>query len=161
MLTSIFTPADCATCKLCCNFHRSSAWETPSLDEELVYLLQEECVPLEKRPDGSTSFFLNFCTENEDEVANCPMLDTSTGCTLPREVRPFECRIWPLRLMKKYSTLVIGVYKNCPALKDETLDKLVEYTQGELLPMLLDYAHRHPACIRPYNDAYTIIWKEK
>lgn len=162
MLTDIFTPADCAACKLCCNFHRCSAWETPALESELIYLLQEECVPLQKRQDGSTSFYLHFCTESEDEVANCPMLDLQQGCTLPRELRPFECRIWPLRLMKDASTLVIGLYQNCPALKDDsTLQKLTDFATGKLLPMLLDHAKKHPHAVREMNPAYSIIWREK
>ena len=161
MLTSIFTPADCATCKLCCNFHRSSSWESPALDAELIYLLQEECVPLQKREDGSTTFYLHFCSNSEDEVANCPMLDTNSGCTLPRELRPFECRIWPIRLMKQASRLVIGVYQNCPALKGDTLQKLITHTTTELLPTLLDYARTHPKAVREYNDAYSILWKEE
>ncbi len=161
MLTEIFTPSDCAACKLCCNFHRSSAWETPALENELIYLLQEEGVPLQKRQDGSTSFYLYFCTDSENEVADCPMLNSETGCTLPRELRPFECRIWPLRLMKHSTKLVIGLYKNCPALKNDTLDKLVHFATGKLLPVLLDYAKKHPYSVRELNPAYSVIWEEK
>lgn len=160
MLTDLFTPQDCAACKLCCNFHRSSAWETPSLEPELIYLLQEECVPLEKRADGSTSFYLHFCSDDENEVANCPMLNTSSGCILPRELRPFECRIWPIRLMRDASRLVIGIYKNCPALRGESLDRLIHFATGELLPQLQTYATKHPTSVRPVNPAYDIIWKE-
>ncbi|MBE6420385.1 MAG: hypothetical protein E7031_09680 [Akkermansiaceae bacterium] len=160
MLTDIFTPSDCAACKLCCNFHRSSAWETPCLEKELVYLLQEEGVALDQRTDGSTSFYLHFCTESDDEIANCPMLDTTSGCTLPRELRPFECRIWPLRLMRQSSRLVIGLYKNCPALKGDALQRLVDFATGELLPTLLDYAKRHPKSVREVNPAYDIIWQQ-
>lgn len=161
MLTEIFTPADCAACKLCCNFHRSSAWETPALESELIYLLQEEGVPLEKRSDGSTSFYLHFCSNSENEVADCPMLNCETGCTLPRELRPFECRIWPLRLMKQYSHLVIGLYKNCPALKGDSLERLTRFATTELLPALLDYAKKHPQSVREVNSAYSIIWSEE
>lgn len=159
MLTDIFTPADCAACKLCCNFHKSSAWETPALEKELIYLLQEEGVPLEKREDGSTSFYLHFCNNSENEVADCPMLNSEIGCTLPRELRPFECRIWPLRLMKQSSHLVIGLYKNCPALNDETLQRLVHYATTQLLPTLKNYAEQHPLSVREMNSAYTIIWR--
>lgn len=160
MLTNIFTPSDCAACKLCCNFHHSSAWETPSLENELIYLLQEEGYPLHKRCNGATTFYLNFETDSEDEVANCPMLDPSKGCTLPRELRPFECRIWPLRIMRDASTLVIGLYKDCPALKEEAADKLIAFAIGELLPTMLDYARKHPTCIRDIDDTYSIIWRE-
>lgn len=160
MLTDIFSPSECAECKLCCNFHRSSAWETPALESELIYLLQEECVPLEKRPDGSTSFYLHFCSNDENEVSDCPMLNRESGCTLPRELRPFECRIWPIRIMRDSSRLVIGVYKNCPALRGDALEKLINYAKGDLLPHLKSYAASHPLSIRPLNPAYNVIWQE-
>lgn len=158
MLTGIFTPTDCAVCKLCCNFHHSSAWETPALAEEQIFLLQELCVPLEKRADGTTSFYLHFETESQDEVANCPMLNPSSGCMLPREQRPFECRIWPVRVMKQNSTLVVGIYEKCPALANGGFEKLKEHTLEKLLPQILDYARRHPRAVREFDSAYKIIW---
>lgn len=158
MLTGIFTPTDCAACKLCCNFHRSSAWETPALTEEQIFLLQELCVPLEKRADGTTSFYLHFETESQDEVANCPMLNPCSGCMLPREQRPFECRIWPVRIMKHNNTLVVGIYEKCPALTNGGFEKLKEHTLEKLLPQILDYAQRHPRAVRDFDSAYKIIW---
>ena len=159
MLTGIFSPSKCADCKLCCNFHRSSAWETPALNEAQIFLLNELCVPLEKRPDGTTSFFLNFCTDSEDEIANCPMLDPNSGCTLPREDRPFECRIWPVRVMREHSRLLIGIYRNCAALEGDAFEKLREFTLNELLPQILEYAHKNPRAVREFDTAYQIIWK--
>lgn len=159
MLTHIFSPTDCASCKLCCHFHRRSAWETPSLNSELIYLLQEECVPMHQRPDGSTTFYLHFCTDSENETADCPMLNRETGCTLPRELRPFECRIWPLRLLRKNNQLVIGLYENCPALQNGSLDELVKFATGEFLTELLEHAKRFPKCVREYHDDYRIIYE--
>lgn len=158
MLTQIFTPQECANCKLCCNFHRSSAWETPALSPEQVFLLQEMCVPLTQRNDGTVSFYLHFSTEDENEVANCPMLDTCKGCTLDREQRPFECRIWPLRIMKQHGKLVIGIYKACPALSEKKFNLLKDYALTELLPSILDYARCFPKAVREYDKAYQIIW---
>lgn len=158
MLTCVFSPTQCAQCKLCCNFHRSSAWETPALQDEQIFLLQEMCVPLEKRADGTTSFFLNFQSDSPDEVANCPMLNPSSGCMLPREQRPFECRIWPVRVMKKHSTLVVGIYEKCPALENGCFDNLKNLVLENLLSEILDYARRHPQAVREFDSAYRIIW---
>lgn len=161
MLTNIFSPTECAACKLCCNFHRSSAWETPSLETSLAEKLAAAGVPLETRPDGSCSFRLAFQKESRDEVCNCPMLDTGKGCTLPREERPFECRVWPLRLMRtSEKALAIGLYKGCPALTPPVLEKLKEYAMGDLLPVLLQYAERNPLAVRPEDPSYSMIWHE-
>ncbi len=159
MLTGIFSPKLCAQCKLCCNFRRVSAWETPALEPAQIFLMHELCVPLEERADGTTSFFLNFQTENPDEVADCPMLDSCSGCTLPRSQRPFECRIWPVRIMKEASTLVVGIYKDCPALDESTFEKLKAHTLDHLLPQILSYAKRNPRAVREFNTAYQIIWR--
>ncbi|MDO5470720.1 MAG: hypothetical protein Q4F38_05405 [Akkermansia sp.] len=159
MLTGIFTPSDCAKCKLCCNFHRQTAWETPALENEQIFLMQEMCIPLIKRPDGTTTFYLHFTSDKEDEVANCPALDMCHGCILPREQRPFECRIWPVRVMRDKNTLVIGIYENCPALHDDVFEKLKNHTLENLLPEILAYAKRQPNAVREFDCAYRIIWR--
>lgn len=161
MLTHLFTPKQCAHCKLCCNFHRSSAWETPSLDNSLVSELQASHVPLEQREDGSYTFHLEFDSTDPSEAANCPMLDTCSGCTLPRAQRPFECRIWPLRIMRlKDGRFALGLYLNCPALIPQVKDRLIADALNHLLPTILQYAGEHPSIVRPADPAYDIIWEE-
>lgn len=158
MLTHLFTPQECAQCKLCCNFRRCSAWETPALEPELATRLDAAGVPLETRADGSRSFRLHFCSSDPDEAANCPMLDPHAGCTLPREQRPFECRIWPLRIMRTESgEQVLGLYTGCPALTERVRCRLIAEATGALRPRLLEYAQQHPASVRPVDPAYTII----
>lgn len=159
MLTRIFNSAVCARCRLCCNFRPASAWETPFLEEPLCRKLSARGIPLCTGENGFRSFALTFRTDSPEETANCPMLDPETGCTLPRAERPFECRVWPLRLMySDKKELCIGCYTACPALRDtDTRERLTAYAVGELLPDLLDYARRFPQSIRPGNSAYTII----
>ena len=162
MLTHLFTPEQCAQCKLCCNFQRRSAWETPSLNKELQAALRVMGIPLEERGDnGACSFRLTYHTTDPSETANCPMLDTCSGCTLPREQRPFECRIWPLRLMRtENGQLVLGLYANCPALTEPVKERLITEATGALLPLLLEHAEKEPAIVRPVDSAYNIIWRD-
>lgn len=162
MLTHIFNSSACARCRLCCNFRPASVWETPFLEEALCEQLRSRGIPLCTRPNGSRSFCLSFRTNAADETADCPLLDPATGCTLPRAERPFECRVWPLRLMQDESgMLCIGCYTACPALRDaETLKRLTTYACGELLPVLLDYARRFPQSVRALHPAYTLLWKQ-
>lgn len=165
MLTAIFSPSQCASCKLCCNFHRSSAWETPFLEPELIRKLPELTsqlqlfhVELQKRPDGSSTFKLPFQTTSADETANCPMLDTGSGCRLPREQRPFECRIWPLRVMRLDSgATVLGCYDACPALDTATAGKLADYAHHTLRKTIIEHAKKFPQTIRPYDSHYRIL----
>lgn len=160
MLTCVFTPASCAHCRLCCHFRRQSAWETPFLEPRQAAQLAARGIQLCARPDGSQSIALSFHTDNPEESCNCPLLDPARGCTLPREERPFECRVWPLRLMHDArGRLCIGCYTACPALTDTaTREALIRLATGELLPRMLDYARRFPQSIRPLDAGYTIIW---
>ena len=90
------------------------------------------------------------------------MLDTCKGCMLPREQRPFECRIWPLRLMREEDgTLAVGLYHFCPALTPLVRDKIIQEATGALLPTLLQEAQRQPSIIRPVDPSYAIIWQNK
>ena len=41
MLSSILAKTDCAACKFCCSFRRSSLWETPVFDEADFEKLKE------------------------------------------------------------------------------------------------------------------------
>ena len=161
MLTRIFTPDSCAECRLCCNFHRRTAWETPALEPQDVQRLRERGVPLTRHASGADTIALPFRTDDPEEVALCPLLDPARGCTLPREERPFECRIWPLRLMRDDAgTLLIGCYDACPALTPPVREKLHAHARGELLPALLRFAEHNPAAIRPLDPAYCVVWRQ-
>lgn len=160
MLTHLFSPDACAHCRLCCNFHRRTAWETPALEAEDVERLCARNIPLTRHTNGADTIALPFHTDDPEEVALCPLLDTTKGCTLPREERPFECRIWPLRLMQDADgTLLIGCYDACPALTPSVRENLHAFATGQLLPQLLQFAKDNPAAIRSLDPAYHIVWR--
>ncbi len=162
MVSHLIPPSVCASCRLCCNFRRCSAWESPSLSPDLTIHLQRDGVPLTQRTDGSTTFALHFPEDAPPEYAAlCPVLDPSSGCRLPREIRPIECRLWPLRLMRSSEgTLCIGLYEACPALSQDIRTQLIREATGPMLPFLLNIAHSQPFIVRPTNSAYSIIWKQ-
>ncbi len=163
MLTSFINAADCASCKLCCNFCQASAWETPYLDESTVTLFQKLNIPLTHRTDGSPCLALMYHTSQPDEVCNCPLLDASNGCKLPRNQRPFECRVWPLRMMyDEQGKLCMACYKHCPALSSpEKINLLIQYAHETLLPLMRQYAYNYPKSVRPFHPRYNIIWREQ
>lgn len=162
MLTHLISADRCATCRLCCNFRRSSAWETPILTPELADLLRLRGLPLRSRSDGSITFSLHFPEHApESFCANCPALNPDSGCTLPRELRPIECRLWPLRLMRISSgALVLGLYDACPALSPAVRKQMIREATGTLLPTLLRIADEQPGIVRPFHPAYSVIWQE-
>lgn len=163
MLTEFISAEQCANCRLCCNFHRSSAWESPSLHPELADRLRQMGIPLKKREErpgcSAETFELHFHSQNPEKSALCPLLG-SEGCILPRKERPFECLIWPLRLMFSPEGIPsIALYNaGCPAvLLPKDREKLIQFAAGPLLPTLRRYAASFPSVIRPFHPNYTII----
>lgn len=158
MLKEIFSPAVCAECKLCCNFHRESAWESPFLPEELAHRMKEQGIEVQKREQGGWSFVYHF---SGSEARNCPKLNVLSGCQLSENDKPFECKIWPLRIMKKENRLTIGKYRNCPGIQGEAGRKLDQFVKEKLLNTLLDFIKKNPDAIRPFSPEYIILWQEE
>ncbi len=157
MLTSVLSPSVCASCRLCCNFQRSSAWETPVLEPRCVELLRSMDVPLEDREDGGLTLALQFDSSSVGELALCPLLDSSSGCRLPRELRPLECRLWPLRLMRLDSgELGLAFYSACPGLASVSREALMLLARS-LYPELLAHLAQCPACVRCFHPAYSLL----
>ncbi len=106
MLSKVLEKSTCAKCKFCCSFRRCSLWETPLFPENTVEKLERH---------GSYQFDMNddngkygrmhlqdsYNTDDENEEVPCFFLDPDKGCTLSYEDKPFDCKIWPLRIMKK------------------------------------------------------------
>ncbi len=162
MLTHLISAEQCASCRLCCNFQRTSAWETPALAPGLVERLRAQGIPLCVREDGSTTFALHFPADApENFCTNCPVLNPAIGCTLPRSSRPIECRLWPLRIMRTPSgALAFGLYDACPAVSPAVREQIIREATSILLPELRRIANEHPCTVRPIHPAYSIIWEE-
>ncbi len=158
MLKKVFGPSDCAKCRLCCNFQRESAWETPFLTDEQAARFEADGVEIVRRERGGASFALRF-VDGCDDPANCPFLDPARGCSLSDDLKPFECKVWPLRTMEKDGRLVVGRYRNCPALAGEKGAALDRLATEELLPTLLAFVAENPASIRPFSPLYDVCWE--
>lgn len=157
MLSKVFTSEACAKCRLCCNFCRASVWETPALDEAEAKELSARGAPVVRRGEAWT-IRLDFKDDAADAVADCPLLDRARGCTLDAGHRPFECRIWPLRLMRdEEGRVFVACYRNCPALDGGNWQRLVDLVKGELAGVLSERARNHPENIRPFHPAYEKI----
>lgn len=111
MLKKILDNKACAKCQLCCIFERYEVWETPVFTEEIKNKL------LKLRPD--TKFISKdggyiFRVEKLDEgqLFSCPALDKQKGCILGDE-KPFDCRIWPYRIMNIEGRRAITISNIC------------------------------------------------
>ncbi len=158
MLKKILDKKTCAECRLCCIFDRYDIWETPVFDEDTRNKLESLADAEFIQKDGGYIF---KAEKFDDEgLFTCPALDPGKGCILGDE-KPFDCRIWPYRIMKIGDKRVITIASICEAMYSKPLSELVEFLKDGLADEIFRYADAHPEIIKPYDNSYPILLVEK
>lgn len=168
MLSSILAKSDCAACKFCCSFRRTSLWETPVFEAAALPALKERFPAAKFRPAGTSGSSYTFDisdqykTDDPNEEALCPFLDPSHGCTLPPELKPFDCKIWPLRAVRTPDqSLEVALTPTCPAINKQPLQKVCDLASSGLGEKILEYASEHPDIVKDYSEFLsTIVYKK-
>ncbi len=114
MLRKILSPSECAECKFCCSYRRASLWETPRFDLALLEKLKRQ-YPFAKFKvfDNSATIDISgrYRTNDLSEEALC-WFNEGKGCILGED-KPFECSVWPLRVMRMGKILVVVLSSGC------------------------------------------------
>lgn len=158
MLKEILDPKSCAECKLCCIFDRYDVWETPVFNEETMQKI------VSVKPDtqfiGKDGGYIFKVTElDENQLFSCPAL-TEKGCMLGDE-KPFDCRIWPYRIMDINGLKAITIASICDELYNRPLSQLTNFLKNGLADKIFEYAEMHPEIVKPYYDGYPVLMFEK
>ena len=159
MLSKILSKNSCAACKFCCSFRRQSLWETPLFPPEVVEKLsrENEYGVVGEFRDGQI-ILGGYRTDDPEEEVPCTFLDPHKGCILKAEDKPFDCSIWPLRIMDKDGELVIALTPTCPAIGATPRRELIELVKNGLGENIFEYAKAHPEIIKKYRDGFPIIY---
>ena len=170
MLSSILSKTSCAACKFCCSFRRQSLWETPLFPPEVAEKLSRENeygVVGEFAQAGRDGQNVqdacrlvlenNYRTDDPEEEVPCMFLDPQKGCILNGDDKPFDCSIWPLRIMNKDGKLVIALTPTCSAIGAVPSQALVELVQGGLGEKIFEYAKTHPYIVKEYHQGFPVI----
>ena len=83
-----------------------------------------------------------------DELFSCPAL-TGHGCMLGDD-KPFDCRIWPYRIMEVGGRRAITIASICDELYNRPLSQLVGFLREGLAEVIFSYADAHPEIVKPY-----------
>lgn len=142
---------------MCCIFDRYDIWETPVFDEETKNRVLE-FNPNAKFVKVGEGYMLNAGELAEGDLFTCPAL-TEKGCILG-DSKPFDCCIYPFRVMKKDGQRVIAVSTLCEAVHGQNHDKLREFLENGLAEKIFAYADRNPDILKPYYDNYTVLQRE-
>jgi hypothetical protein len=158
MLSRLLTKKQCAACKFCCSFRRQSLWETPLFPPEIIENLSKanEYGVVGEFRDGQIVLG-GYHTDNPEEEVPCTFLDPHKGCILKAEDKPFDCSIWPLRVMDKDGELVVALTPTCPTIRSTPQPELIELVQNGLGEKILEYAKTHPEIIKKYREGFPII----
>lgn len=168
MLSSILSKRECAECKFCCSFRRKSLWETPVFTKKETEKLQRLYSGVQFRPVGNNSFTFDisgkYKTDDSEEEAPCPFLDSKKGCILHEELKPFDCKIWPLRAVKIKADdssgaekLAVALTPTCPAINKVPLEKVRELVNSGLGKKILAAARQNPDMVKEYSDFFCAI----
>ncbi len=156
MLKEILNNKTCARCQICCLFDSSDIWEMPLITPELSERIAKDYPEIKMKPVSEKAQCKVFDADyGKDGLAHCPML-TEKGCALGDE-KPFDCRIWPFRLMKKGNLLLLTLSPVCPSVSGLPVDKISEFAQ-KIIPDILAEANRNPEMIKPYEAGYPVFW---
>lgn len=151
MLKKILSPKTCGKCRVCCVFDHDDVWEIPLISPLLHKNISEKHPELSMIPrKNSYVFDMKF---KDNGLTYCPAL-SDTGCTLG-ENKPFDCRIWPLRAMKKGDDTVITLSPVCEHVKSD--DKAVKELAEELAPVIFEEADNNPDIIKDYIAGYPVL----
>lgn len=163
MLSKILSKETCAGCKFCCSFRRCSLWETPLFPQETVNRLGGK-FDMEQKDGysyGKMNFDGRYSTNDMQEEAACPYLDPQKGCILSYEDKPFDCKIWPLRIMRMKSQsldkLVVALTPTCPAINKVDIETVKELVAKELGDIIYEYARQHPYIIKEYREGFPVL----
>lgn len=129
MLNRILTEKDCAECKLCCAFYEHEIWEAPILTEKISY--------------------------NERGLYVCPALGEN-GCTLGGE-KPFECEIYPFRVMKLGEHAVVALSPLCRKVNEMPLSELISFVESELADIIKARVSSPAQEIKDYVTGHPIL----
>ena len=154
MLKEILSPKTCAKCRLCCSFDRDDSWENPVISEKTAEIVKEQCKKGELLPYGEKSyrFALSF---NNEGLAYCPAL-TEKGCSLDDNAKPFDCKIWPYRVMRKGDKLVIVLSPVCESMTAMDFSKTKTFGE-KIAKEIFMQAEENPDIIKEYIEGYPIV----
>lgn len=155
MLKEILSKSTCAECRMCCIFDRYDIWETPVFDEETKNKVLEFNTGAVFAKIGD-NYVLNAGELAEGDLFTCPAL-TENGCILG-DSKPFDCRIYPFRVMEQDGKRVIAVSTLCEAVHGQNHDRLREYLGNGLAEKIFAFADDNPQIVKPYYDNYTVIF---
>ena len=96
-----------------------------------------------------------YNSDDPEEEALCPF--NKNGCVLDGSDKPFDCSIWPLRVMRYGKGLAICLTPTCPVISGKALAVMEELARGDVGDRIIEYAGQHPEMIKDYKQGFPVL----
>ncbi len=153
MLKKILSGKACAQCKICCVFDDSDIWEAPLITEKTKEDILKINPKQEFEPLGAS--MIMKMSKGENGLYKCPMLGEN-GCLLG-DKKPFDCKIWPFRVMELDGRQVITLSPVCGELFKKPIGELVSLLEDGLADRIFNEAEKFPPMVKKYINGYPIL----
>lgn len=158
MISNLISKTDCAKCEFCCTFYRNEIWEAPRFSKEILPEIKKICPEAKFKSLTETTVTQELAdlykTDDAKEIVLCYF--NKNGYILPDQLKPFECKIWPFRIMRKDNKTVMALSTSCPTINMCTDDE-IKATIENLSDNLRKYVRIYPETIKEYHEGYKII----
>ncbi len=155
MLTEILSRKECANCRVCCVFDKTDVWEMPLITSDLAARLEKDYpeIKLKKTHENAGCKVIDAEFDKKG-LCTCPLL-TEKGCALGEE-KPYDCRIWPFRVMKKGNLLLLTLSPVCESVSSLPVNRISEFA-AKIAPKIFEEAERNPEMVKNYEDGYPVF----
>ena len=165
LIAPLLNAEQCAACKFCCTFAAFEAWETPLFSADEVNRISRKYGPFSVKQTEDGAFTLDLSSywkiNGEKAYAPCPFLDSAKGCVLSDSDKPFDCKIWPLRIMKKDENLVIALTPTCREINKLPVETVKQFVLNGAGECIYNTAEQFPAIIKPYKKDFPILMEKR
>lgn len=155
MLEGLLSKEECAACKLCCSFDSYDLLSTPVITSGLKSLICERFKPGQRFIERDGHFLLRMEREADADLYYCPLLDREHGCIMGDE-KPFDCLIWPFRVMRMGCLTVIALSPLCPIVAKKPIAEIIS-TCSRISAEIFREAQEHPEYVKPYEEGFPVI----
>ncbi len=139
---------------MCCVFDRYDIWETPVFEAETIKKVLD-IDPEAKFAAVGSEYVINASEIADGDFFRCPAL-TDSGCALGDD-KPFDCRIWPFKIMNHQGSRVIAVSTLCEEVHRQDHQALKNFLENGLAETIFRYADQNPQIVKPFYGNYTVL----
>jgi uncharacterized protein len=162
VLPQLVPDTTCFRCDVCCRFPEADSFLRPYFTRPEISAAVAHGVPESLFPDKSGSQ-IDLVKNPIGEGYLCPAFDSASGRCGIYDVRPLDCRLYPLALMwdASGSEVLLGWDSKCPFMYDAPTSAIREYGDHVAISLadeaIVEMIVAHPRLIGRYQEDVVVL----